>query len=151
MDFNEQILDSPTTNIISEEVVKRAKSSHGKRLGGYIIDRVIISLCFYGALFVITLSGSSFFLNLNNVFFFLISLGWTVTYYLLFEGIFGRTPAKMMMNMKVVSEKGGKPDGVEIFARTLFRLVPFEGFSFLGEKGWHDDWSKTTVVDINKL
>lgn len=32
----------------------------------------------------------------------------------------------------------------------MARMVPFEAFSFLGERGWHDSWSGTQVVEVRK-
>ena len=73
-----------------------------------------------------------------------------ILYYLLFEGLTGRTLAKYITKTKVVNDKGEKPDFKTILLRTLCRLFPFEPLSFLGSQktGWHDEWSKTTVVAI---
>ncbi len=68
-------------------------------------------------------------------------------YYLGFEGIFGRTPAKFLTGTKVVDVSGGPARFTQILGRTFSRFVPFEAFSFLGsDTGWHDRWSNTRVI-----
>jgi uncharacterized RDD family membrane protein YckC len=74
----------------------------------------------------------------------------TIVYYLLFESVWSKTPAKFITKTKVIMENGEKPPFGVIFIRTLIRFVPFEIFSFLSPerpRGWHDRWSKTIVVD----
>ena len=71
----------------------------------------------------------------------------TVAYYAIFETWFASTPGKMMLGRVVIDEYALKPDGGKIFLRTLARLVPFEAFSCLWPRGWHDTWTKTFVVD----
>ncbi len=75
------------------------------------------------------------------------------TYYILFETLLHRTLGKFITQTKVVMEDGSKPGVLDIILRTLCRLIPFEFFSFLGEKGrgWHDSMSNTYVVDIKKF
>ena len=67
-------------------------------------------------------------------------------YYLFFESILNATPAKLLTESRVINEKGQKPEFLNIFTRTIFRYIPFEAFSFFGEKGWHDNLSHTYVA-----
>lgn len=67
-------------------------------------------------------------------------------YYVFFEGIWGRTPGKFILGTIVVSESGDRPSLGQVIGRTLCRFIPFEPFSFLGERGWHDRIPKTLVV-----
>jgi uncharacterized RDD family membrane protein YckC len=67
-------------------------------------------------------------------------------YYAFFEGIWSRTPGKFLFGTVVISEDGGKPSMGQVFGRTLCRLIPFEPFSCLGKRGWHDSIPKTWVV-----
>ncbi len=71
-----------------------------------------------------------------------------VLYYLSSEALFGRTLGKLVTRTRVVSESGGPATFWQLLMRTLYRLMPFEGFSFLATRrpGWHDRWSKTRVV-----
>jgi uncharacterized RDD family membrane protein YckC len=75
-----------------------------------------------------------------------ISMAWIVAYYLVFEGLWGRTPGKWVCGTRVVDEDGRKPAFGTVVKRTLCRFIPFEPFSFLGERGWHDSISKTRVI-----
>ena len=89
------------------------------------------------------------------------TIGWflgiiiSVSYYVIFETIWSKTPAKFITKTKVITEYDEKPSFKTIFIRTLVRFVPFEAFSFLSPerpRGWHDRWSKTIVIDdIKKL
>lgn len=72
----------------------------------------------------------------------------TIAYYLLFEGISGRTMGKLFTQTKVVDSEGKKPDFSTILLRTFCRFIPLNALSFLfATKGWHDALSKTSVVD----
>jgi|GEM_PF-3183076 curved DNA-binding protein CbpA len=75
-----------------------------------------------------------------------------VAYYLIMELIFNRTVGKYFTNTKVVSDIGGKATIKSIFIRTVVRLIPLEGLSFLSPNPWgvHDILSKTNVIDIGK-
>jgi len=67
-------------------------------------------------------------------------------YYLIFELWLARTPGKFVFRTRVVAESGARASPRQIAIRTLCRFIPFEPFSFFGEKGWHDSISKTRVV-----
>ena len=67
-------------------------------------------------------------------------------YYMFFEGLWGRTPAKMILGTRVTDLNGQPPTFGAVIKRTLARLVPFEAFSFFGQTGFHDKASKTQVV-----
>ena len=67
-------------------------------------------------------------------------------YYLFFEGLWQRTPAKMILGTKVTDANGRPPTFVAIVKRMLARFVPFEAFTFFGERGFHDSASRTQVV-----
>ena len=70
-----------------------------------------------------------------------------LAYYLFFEGLWGRTPAKMILGTKVVDvATGEQPAFGSIVKRSLARFVPFEGFTFFGSNGFHDKVSRTKVV-----
>jgi uncharacterized RDD family membrane protein YckC len=75
-------------------------------------------------------------------------LGVSTCYYFLTEVLTGKTPGKYLTRTRVVDETGGRAKPVQILLRSLYRLVPFDAFSFLseGRPGWHDRWSKTRVI-----
>jgi uncharacterized RDD family membrane protein YckC len=76
------------------------------------------------------------------VFYLIISL----IYYLFFEYFFGATPAKMLTELRVVNEKGEKPNFKSLVVRSLSRRIPFDSISFFSAQGWHDQLSKTKVI-----
>lgn len=67
-------------------------------------------------------------------------------YYLFFEGLWARTPGKLLLGTVVVDDAGNAPSFGQVSKRSLCRFIPFEPFSFLGERGWHDSISQTHVV-----
>ncbi|MBQ0151990.1 MAG: RDD family protein [Chryseobacterium sp.] len=60
----------------------------------------------------------------------------------------GRTISKYITGTKVIMIDGTQPSFSTYMLRTICRIVPFDGLSFLGENGWHDSWSNTRVIDI---
>lgn len=60
----------------------------------------------------------------------------------------GRTIGKMITKTRTVTEDLKTPDFGVILTKSFCRVIPFEAFSFLGEKttGWHDRFSKTRVI-----
>ncbi len=122
-------------------------ASKGNRFANYIIDMI----CFYAFAFVV-----GGILGLLNMVYILESvneylLGYSIffIYYVLLEGITGRTIRKLVTGTKVIDDNGNKPTLLNIMGRTLCRIIPFEAFSFLfADRGWHDSISKTRVVKI---
>jgi uncharacterized RDD family membrane protein YckC len=70
-----------------------------------------------------------------------------IGYYVLLEGLTGRTLGKLATGTKVVSVDGKPATFGQIVGRNFARFIPFEGFSFLGSStGWHDSLSRTRVI-----
>jgi uncharacterized RDD family membrane protein YckC len=68
-------------------------------------------------------------------------------YYVVFEGIWSRTPGKWVLGTVVTNEAGTKPSMKQVLGRTACRFIPFEAFSFLFDAtGWHDSIPHTRVV-----
>lgn len=68
-------------------------------------------------------------------------------YYVVFETMFGATPAKFITETRVIKNDGKKAAAGTILVRTLSRFIPFEVFSFIfGLSGWHDRISATSVI-----
>jgi uncharacterized RDD family membrane protein YckC len=119
----------------------------GVRFLNFLLDNVarLLLSAVLGGIFG-ALGGSSTF---GNIF---ISLSIMLGYYMFFEGVFGRSPGKLLTGTYVVNEDGTKPRFSQIVGRSLARFVPFEPLSFFGNSptGWHDRWSGTRVVKIRK-
>jgi uncharacterized RDD family membrane protein YckC len=67
-------------------------------------------------------------------------------YYIFFESIWARTPGKMILGTVVTDLRGTPPTLGAVVKRTLARIVPFEAFTFFGDRGFHDKVSKTQVL-----
>lgn len=147
---------SNSTYILDDDLL----ASSGTRFLNYILDVTFFILLF---LFVIVVLGIIIGLfGLNSFGLWLDSmgdLGWNVIgvailmfYYCMTEGLFGRSLGKFITGTIVVDENGEKPDFGTILKRSLCRVIPFDGFSFLGSgRGWHDSLSDTYVVNKKAL
>lgn len=68
-------------------------------------------------------------------------------YYTICEKAFkGYTLGKLITGTRAIREDGHELTFKDAILRTLSRIVPFEAFSGLGEKPWHDSWTKTMVI-----
>jgi hypothetical protein len=76
----------------------------------------------------------------------LIMVALRILYYIICESVLGCSTAKYLTQTRVIDYDGNKPSVKKVIIRTLCRLIPFEGFSFLANDGWHDKISKTIVV-----
>jgi len=114
-----------------------------KRLFNSILDSIFYAFLTVPLLFILeTLSENNE--ELTNV----ITTIFPIFYYIIMEAILGQTLGKMITNTVVVTEDGEKPTLGTILLRTIVRFIPFDAFSYLGQRdtGWHDRWSKTRVV-----
>jgi uncharacterized RDD family membrane protein YckC len=121
------------------------EASQGQRFANLVLDNIafIIFSAVLGAALQLVGLGDL----LQGVFGNFFGIITITVYYVVFEGIWGRTPAKLITGTRVVHVDGGPPRFMQIVGRTLTRFVPLEPFSFLGSgTGWHDRWSSTRVV-----
>ncbi|SFC20820.1 RDD family protein [Kaistella jeonii] len=63
----------------------------------------------------------------------------------------GRSLGKLITGTKVVKTDGSKLTMLELLKRNFIRAVPFDQLSFIGSKGWHDNFSDTAVVRIRSF
>jgi uncharacterized RDD family membrane protein YckC len=76
----------------------------------------------------------------------------SLCYYFLSEMYFSRTIGKLATKTIVVMIDGSKPTAITILKRTLCRLIPFDGLTFLGrQRGWHDSIPDVYVVKKTAL
>ena len=127
----------------------------GKRLLHFFIDSFIFQLIASIFNFVIAISFMPYKESVDGrveigfQFFAFNGLGLAVigAYYILFEYFFGKTPGKFITGTQVINVYGKKPGLDSLTIRTLSRFIPFEGFSCIGGRGWHDKFSETYVVN----
>jgi len=130
-----------------------------KRAINYLVDMICVYIFMFILVFVLGIvlaivypSGINFFtdiennVGLNYLMVFISALG----YYILFEATAGQTIGKMLTKTKVVDSNGNKPAFSTILLRSLCRFIPFNPISFLFalDGGWHDQLSKTKVVEL---
>lgn len=127
-------------------------ASRRRRLANYLIDQ--LCLYFLASLLVAIVAvyverdpDSLLQNDLNAVTFVLSAF---VLYYVSCESLAGRTLGKLITGTRTVTVSGGRPSFGQILLRTLVRIVPFEGLTFLTKDavGFHDRWSGTRVVRI---
>lgn len=131
---------------------------HGTRILNYVIDYVaslVVGVLLIG---ILAFTSDNLLLfekleNINKLEEYLLGICITVPYYFFTEVVFQRSLGKLISGTIVVDEEGRKPSAGAILIRSLSRVVPFDGLSFLGSnaRGWHDSWSKTYVVNKKKL
>lgn len=121
-------------------------ASKGIRFGTLLIDYFgYLMLAFVGGV-IAAFIGPSAIAGIQVADGYLYSWVLYMAYYVFFEGIWGRTPGKFILGTIVVTDEGKKPSLMTIVKRSLCRFIPFEAFSFFGERGWHDSITDTMVV-----
>ncbi len=134
-----------------------------QRLTNYAIDTIVyfIFLIFFLAIarYLSAIAELSFlreFLFTEKDSFFkrlLTTLVITTMYYTFLEYFLkGKTLGKYVTKTRAVTIENEIMDFKTTIIRSLCRNIPFEPFSFLGDKpsGWHDKLSKTKVIFENK-
>jgi uncharacterized RDD family membrane protein YckC len=157
-DFNVPF-DSSDEDLESEEnEILKKSASDNKRIVNYLLDLLFIFIFDFIFIFILVTvlvivapKSLSFFEGENRFQYYLFGLIFSMIYFSLFEALTGRTLAKFITKTKVVTENGEKPNFKTILIRTLCRFIPFEPASFIfSDRGWHDKWSKTIVIDTKK-
>ena len=127
------------------------EASKTKRFTNYIIDYIVKVIIMTLIFSIIGLVNIEIINNIstNKLLEYAIAYAITFTYYHLFELTTGKTIGKFITKTKVVNSNYEKPSSEAILYRSLYRLVPFNAISFIGEEseGWHDKWSNTIVVN----
>jgi uncharacterized RDD family membrane protein YckC len=119
------------------------------RFGTYVVDYGgFFALCFILGMVIAIAFGSRGVAFLHRIPNFVTGGALYFLYYVLFEGLFARTPGKWVFGTVVVDEAGGKLSIKQVLIRTLCRFIPFEAFSALSAHTppWHDSLAKTRVV-----
>ena len=137
--------DSALTESVSRQ--RRERASNWRRLGTWVIDYIcLVVVVVVFTVLVGLVFGRAGIDMLGKIPGFLLGVMFMFAYYCFFEGIWARTPGKLLLGTMVVGQHGDKPVFAQVVGRTLCRFIPFEGLSFFGETGWHDAIPKTQVV-----
>ena len=135
---------------VDESNAELNMAGKGRRFANYLIDYILFQLlCGIGGGVLGFLQLGAWLTNMNRFGAFLLGYVIYLAYYLFFEGIWARTPAKFITRTCVVTVDGEVPTFMDIFKRSCARLIPFEPFSFFGgmeRGGWHDSLTDTRVV-----
>ncbi|MBE4947404.1 RDD family protein [Chryseobacterium culicis] len=137
-------------------VVEYNKASLGVRLANNFLDLVVLYIVNYlfstisNLLYEVTSIEFFYFYSNGNMLWQILigNFNYCLYYFLMENYLDGRTVAKYITGTKVISTDGTKPSTRQIMYRSLSRIVPFDGLSFLGENGWHDKWSETRVINL---
>lgn len=119
----------------------------GTRVINFFIDTILIALISYGfykwhAFYVFYYHST----DIDYYIFFWVTM---VVYYLIFEGIFLRTPGKWLSLSKVVNQQGKRPALWQLLVRSLVRVIPIDCFFIPFLDGTlHDFASRTRVIEI---
>ncbi|GAB2768153.1 putative RDD family membrane protein YckC [Hymenobacter luteus] len=142
-------METATLDAAYETQPTLIRAGQGRRLVNLLIDYLAIFSMFFVLGIVMGLAGQNELLEkmtdglMGQLLFILFSLA----YYTVMEGLFGRTLGKMLTRTRVVTDEGTHPSFGTILKRSLWRFIPFDALSFLGNAyGWHDSRSDTMVV-----
>lgn len=120
--------------------------SGGARFGHYILDFVLLYAINFGINMILAIVSPETLNSMPLIVSYLISYMILVAYYFILESTIQRTIGKFATDSVVIDIYGDKPSTSVILGRSFARIIPFEAFSCLGERGWHDTMSNTYVV-----
>lgn len=63
----------------------------------------------------------------------------------------GRSLGKFITGTKVVKNDGSTLTLKDLLLRNFSRVIPLEQVTFIGNLGWHDEFSNTTVVKVDNF
>jgi uncharacterized RDD family membrane protein YckC len=129
------------------------RASTGKRFGTWLLDLMFIYALSFLIGIVLVLGGMEGMIDSMNEYLFGMLL--MLVYYVPQEGLTGRTLGKRIFGTVAVASDGTRLSFGKALGRTLCRFIPFEAFSFLGDRGhplgWHDKIPGTQVLVVKKL
>lgn len=138
---------SPTAEMEATEAFDELPlAGNGRRFLTFLLDYIAIMI-FVAVVFAIgEVTGLNLVRRMEKVPDFILNITTMTAFYVVFEGMWGRTPGKLILGTMVVTDENERPSIKTVFIRTLCRFIPFEPLSFFGERGWHDSISDTKVV-----
>lgn len=141
-DENGNTVKVPVTKLVVRNPIVVEK---GVRFGYYIIDLVFVYILAFLIGIISAFAGVIEIWD-DPLMSRLIGLLILVGYYFILEMSIGTTLGKLILGYTVIDKYAEKPKAATLLGRNFARAVPFEAFSCLGERGWHDSWSNTYVV-----
>lgn len=147
-----------TTNYLQdlEQEINLEPATSGTRFLNLIIDSVVYyALSFvagivYG-LYLATSGGQLDEGGTGQLTIIVIALVPYILYYSLMEAFAGgRTLGKMATGTYAVQTNGEPVTFGKALLRTVIRFIPFEPFSILAGRPWHDSWTDTVVAKKNR-
>lgn len=141
-DENGNIVKVPVTKTVVRTPIVVEK---GARFGYYLIDLVFVYILAF-LIGVVSAFAGVFEIWEDPLMSRLIGILIFVGYYFILEMSTGTTLGKLILGYTVIDKYAEKPKAGTLLGRNFARAVPFEAFSCLGERGWHDSWSNTYVV-----
>ncbi len=143
-------------NLLEEEPVKLVPANIFKRLANYLFDILVFSFAlgfvlsivasYHPALRARIIAQQPFSFIEQFSIFFIYGLFLSVC-----EAAFkGKSPGKFLTRTRAVYLTGKQINSQTAFLRGLIRIVPFEAFSAIITRPWHDRWSSTVVVDEDR-
>lgn len=148
-DINGNITRTPYTKRVKRDPVVVTPTV---RLGYFLLDIVFfymiqfILLFIGGIVYILITKDTDSLISISENYGGLIAFSIFFSYYAITESALGGTFGKLICGYVVIDEYAGKVSFGKSLLRTIIRYVPFEAFSCIGERGWHDTWSKTYVV-----
>ncbi len=135
--------------------IKLYEADRIKRFINFCLDYILYNISAAVVLFMIGFSLGLFNLfprNINPYYIYLFYVVWYFLFYFLQEHYLkGRTVAKFITQTKAVTTEGLPLTPKHAALRSLGRIIPFEGLSYLfADRGLHDQISNTKVVDWPK-
>jgi len=141
--------------IIDEQLIEQeftiVPAKQGKRFGNYLVDYIVLQLLAVGIGVAMHGSIDEFLFSDAVLAPYAIAFFLNTIYYTILEASTGKSLGKYITKTTVIKADGTRPDMMNILGRSLCRFIPFDAFSFLGERGWHDSISKTYVVEDHTL
>ncbi len=148
-------------SIFSEELHSMAsyeEATKGQRFVNYLVDNLLMryGLSYMTGTIVGYILGTIapewiYSIEENSIELFLLGYMIVIMNYLLYYSICekafrGYTLGKLISGTRAIRDDGEELTLRDAVLRSLSRAVPFEAFSGLGNRPWHDSWTKTTVV-----
>jgi uncharacterized RDD family membrane protein YckC/DNA-directed RNA polymerase subunit RPC12/RpoP len=136
---------SKDTDVLDSQDENYVLASYGQRFANFVIDRLTV---YFMLMFILFTAGVG---TANAEFLMLFALLMIPGYYILLEGLNGKTLGKYLTKTKAVNEDGSKLSYGRAFFRTLCRMIPFEFISIFFGDGlcWHDSIPRTRVIKDN--